>query len=62
MSRWLGDDAATMNDRRTGAINNLDKLFLIAIGVIGAVLYMVKLNYLLVDPWESHYSQVTWET
>ncbi|HSA33533.1 MAG TPA: glycosyltransferase family 39 protein [bacterium] len=62
LSRWLGDDAATMNDRRTGAINNLDKLFLIAIGVIGAVLYMVKLNYLLVDPWESHYSQVTWET
>ena len=62
LTTWLGQDAATLNDRRTGKLNNLDKLFLICIVVIGAVLYMIKLNYLLVDPWESHYSQVTWET
>jgi len=62
LTDWLGADAGTLNDRRAGKLNRLDKLFLIAIVAVGAALYMVKLNYLLVDPWESHYSQVSWET
>ncbi len=62
LTDWLGTDAVSVNERRTGRLNKLDKLFLAIVVVVGAILYMVKLNYLLVDPWESHYSQVSWET
>jgi len=63
IKNWLGDDSSTLFEHRTGKLNNLDKLFLIAITVISALLYLPLLgNFFLIDPWENHYSHVAWET
>ncbi|MGI6394926.1 MAG: ArnT family glycosyltransferase [bacterium] len=56
-------DIKTLNDMRNGRLNNLDKLALIAIVVISALLYIPFLgNFFMIDPWENHYSHVAWET
>lgn len=59
----IGNDISTLNELRTGRLNNLDKFMLIAITVISAILYIPFLgNFFMIDPWENHYSHVAWET
>ncbi len=56
-------DKDSFSEMRTGSFNNLDKLFIISIIVITALLYIPMVgNYYMFDPWENHYSQVAWET
>ncbi len=60
---WLGKDIDSLYEIRNGKLNNLDKLFIISIVVISALLYIPLLgNFFLIDPWENHYSHVAWET
>jgi len=59
----IGNDFNTFSEQRNGAPNNLDKFLVIFIAVICALLYIPLLgNFLMIDPWENHYSHVAWET
>ncbi len=52
-----------LHETRTDKIERIDWTVAIAILVLAAILYIPLLgNYHLFDPWENHYSQVTWET
>jgi len=63
IKKKIGNDIDTLNDKRTGKVNRLDKFLLISIVVTAALLYIPFLwNFLFIDPWENHYSHVAWET
>ncbi len=63
IKNWLGNNLNTFDEIRSGKLNNLDKLLLIIVIVISALLYIPLLgNFFLIDPWENHYSHVAWET
>ena len=59
----IGNDFNTFSEQRNGSFNNLDKFLIIFIAVVCALLYIPLLgNFLMIDPWENHYSHVAWET
>lgn len=59
----ISNDFNTLNECRSGKLNNFDKFALISIVVVAALLYIPFLgNFLMIDPWENHYSHVAWET
>ena len=63
IKKKIGNDIDTLKEKRTGRINRLDRFFIISIVLSAAILYIPFLwNFLLIDPWENHYSHVAWET
>lgn len=62
LKNWLGSDVDSLGLKRSGSWNKLDRLFIFALIVIGAAIYTTSLGFHMMDPWENHYSQVTWET
>jgi len=63
IKKKIGNDIDTINEKRTGRTNRLDRFFIISIILSAALLYIPFLwNFLFIDPWENHYSHVAWET
>ncbi len=62
LRKFVGDDLQTISEKRTGGLNRLDRLSLSFILMLTLVLYLVGINYMFLDPWENHYSQVAVET
>ena len=59
----IGNDLNTFSEHRNGSLNNLDKFLIILTVIVCALLYIPLLgNFLMIDPWENHYSHVAWET
>ena len=59
----IGNDLDTFSECRNGSLNNLDKFLIILTVVLCALLYIPLLGeFLMIDPWENHYSHVAWET
>ncbi|MBP5405872.1 glycosyltransferase family 39 protein [bacterium] len=59
----IGNDLNTFSDVRNGSLNNLDKFLILFTVILCALLYIPMLgNFLMIDPWENHYSHVAWET